>query len=156
MLLLARDVLSERTPALSVERAEEYLGVVHKAVEERRAGSFDALFHALVDITPEPTEGWAGSLIHMAENWWGRSTHRADRLLVHEEAVGKTWLGHLLSDKERSLGPLERLVNLARTEMPADATPAGCASGPCCWAPRRPVPQPRTPSTSPNRTRTAG
>ncbi|WP_330451642.1 MULTISPECIES: hypothetical protein [unclassified Streptomyces] len=121
--LLARDVLSERTPALSVERAEEYLGVVHKAVEERRAGSFDALFHALVDITPEPTEGWAGSLIHMAENWWGRSTHRADRLLVHEEAVGKTWLGHLLSDKERSLGPLERLVNLARTEMPADATP---------------------------------
>ncbi|MFE7302427.1 hypothetical protein [Streptomyces sp. NPDC057579] len=120
---LARDVLASGAPAQSFKRAEEHLDVVHKAVEARRTGSFDELFHALVEVAPEPTRDWAGSLIYMAENLWGRSTYRADHLLVCEPAVGKTWLRYLLKDKKRSLGPLERLVNRARTEMSTDATP---------------------------------
>ncbi|MFC9244713.1 hypothetical protein ACFT7S_11975 [Streptomyces sp. NPDC057136] len=121
---LARDVLAAGAPAQSFERAEDHLGVVHDQVEAHRTGGFDDLFHALVEVAPEPTRGWAGSLIYMAEDLWGRSTYRADSLLVRDPAVGKTWLGYLLKDRKRSsLEPLERLVNRARTEMSTDATP---------------------------------
>ncbi|MEV8351120.1 hypothetical protein ACFVTT_25840 [Streptomyces niveus] len=121
--VLAQDVLAAGAPAQSFKRAENHLGVVHSAVEAHRTGSFDELFHTLVEVAPEPTRGWAGSLIYMAEDLWNRSTYRADRLLVREQAVGKTWLGYLLKDKERSLEPLERLVRRARTETSTDATP---------------------------------
>ncbi|MGW9430013.1 hypothetical protein ACWHA1_18975 [Streptomyces decoyicus] len=120
--LLVREILAAGTPAQSFERAERYLGVVHDDVEAYRPGSFDELFHALVEA-PEPTQGWAGSLIYMAENQWGRSTDRADRLLVRVPAVGKTWLRYLLMHDNRSLDPLDRLVRRARSEMAADATP---------------------------------
>ncbi|MGW6054282.1 hypothetical protein [Streptomyces sp. NPDC055189] len=120
---LARDVLAAGAPAQSFKRAEDHLGGIHDAVEPHRAGSFDDLFHALVEADPEPTRGWTGSLIYMAENLRGRSTTRADRLLVREPAVADAWLKCLLQHKKRSLDPLERLVSRAGTEMSADATP---------------------------------
>ncbi|MBG0851826.1 hypothetical protein I2W78_08205 [Streptomyces spinoverrucosus] len=120
--LLAREVLAAGTPAESFERAERYLGVLHNAVEADRPGSFDALFDALVE-SREPTHEWTGTLIYMAENEWGRSTDRADRLLVREPAVGKTWLGYLLKHKDRRLAPLRRLVQRARGDMATDAIP---------------------------------
>ncbi|MFJ2420601.1 hypothetical protein [Streptomyces brevispora] len=121
--LLARDVLAAGAPAKSFERAKYHLGVVHDHVETHGTVGFDDLFHALVEVDPEPTGGWAGSLIYMAENLWGRSTSPADDRLVHDPAVGRTWLGYLLKNEQRSLEPLERLVNRARSEMSTDATP---------------------------------
>ncbi|MEL5956492.1 hypothetical protein AADR41_17275 [Streptomyces sp. CLV115] len=120
--LLVGEVLAAGDPARSFERAERYLGLVHNVVELRRPGTFDELFHALVEAQ-EPTGGWAGSLIYMAEDQWGRSTERADRILFREPAVGKTWLRYLLKNKRRDLKPLERLVRRARTELAADITP---------------------------------
>jgi hypothetical protein len=120
--LLVGEVLAAGAPARSFEQAERYLGVVHNVVETHRPGTFDELFHALVEAQ-EPTEGWAGSLIYMAEDQWGRSTDRADRILVREPAVAKTWLRYLLKHKRRNLKPLERLVRRARTELTADTTP---------------------------------
>ncbi|MFF8422214.1 hypothetical protein [Streptomyces sp. NPDC015680] len=120
--LLVGEVLAAGNLARSFERAEEYLGVVHNVVEAHRPGTFDELFHALVEAQA-PTDGWAGSLIYMAEDQWGRSTERADRILFREPAVGKTWLRYLLKKKRRDLKPLERLVRRARTELAADATP---------------------------------
>lgn len=120
--LLVGEVLVAGDLARSFDRAEEYLGVVHNVVEAHRPGTFDELFHALVEAQA-PTDGWAGSLIYMAEDQWGRSTERADRILFREPAVGKTWLRYLLKKKRRDLKPLERLVRRARTELAADATP---------------------------------
>ncbi|AZQ38079.1 hypothetical protein EJ357_35320 [Streptomyces cyaneochromogenes] len=120
--LLVREALAAGTPAESFERAKRYLGVIHDAVEAHRGGSFDELFNALVGA-PEPTREWTGALIYMAEAEWKRSTYDADRLLVRESAVGKTWLKYLLTHEDRSLQPLRRLVRRAREDMSVDATP---------------------------------
>ncbi|WP_406333533.1 hypothetical protein [Streptomyces sp. NBC_00203] len=120
--LLVREVLAAGTPAKSFARAKRYLGVVHATVEADRPGSFDELFNALVEA-PEPTHEWTGALIYMADNEWGGNTDSADRLLVRESAVGKTWLGCLLDHEDRSLAPLHRLVRRARDDMAADVTP---------------------------------
>ncbi|MCT9075994.1 hypothetical protein [Streptomyces fulvoviolaceus] len=120
--LLVREVLAAGTSAESFERAKRYLGVIHDAVETHRGGSFDELFNALVE-TPEPTREWTGALIYMAEAEWKRSTDDADRLLVRESAVGKTWLKYLLKHKDRSLAPLHRLVRRVRDDMAVDDTP---------------------------------
>ncbi|WP_330307951.1 MULTISPECIES: hypothetical protein [unclassified Streptomyces] len=120
--LLVREVLGAGTPTLSFERAKQYLGVVHNTVEACRPGSFDELFSTLVEA-PEATHEWTGTLIYMADNEWGRHTDGADRLLVSESAVGKTWLKCLLDHEDRSLAPLHRLVQRARDDMAADVTP---------------------------------
>ncbi|WP_327432460.1 hypothetical protein [Streptomyces sp. NBC_01236] len=120
--LLVREVLGAGTPTLSFERAKRYLGVVHDTVEACCPGSFDELFNTLVEA-PEPTHEWTGTLIYMADNEWGRSTAGADHLLVHESAVGKTWLACLLKHQDRSLAPLHRLVQRTRDDLAADVTP---------------------------------
>lgn len=153
--LLAQKILGAGTPALSFEHAHEYLGVVDHNVEPHRRGSFDELFNTLVEA-PEPTHEWTGALIYMAENEWGRSTDRADRSLVRVPAVGKTWLKYLLAHKDRSLEPLDRLVQRARDDMAADVTPAGCASRPCSSVSPWTWPPPRTQPTSPRSPRGAG
>ncbi|GAA2532738.1 hypothetical protein ABWI13_03290 [Streptomyces koyangensis] len=119
--VLVEQVLAAGDPARSFERAQRYLGVVHAEVEPHRPGSFADLFHALLDA-PSPPEGWAGSLIYMADDKWGRTTDRADRLLLGDEAVARTWLRYLLKNRRRSLQPLARLVRRASGERtPADA-----------------------------------
>ncbi|MGW7365476.1 hypothetical protein ACWGI8_19045 [Streptomyces sp. NPDC054841] len=120
--LLVREVLAAGTPATSFERAERYLGVVHNAVEAYRPGSFDELFNTLAEA-PEPTHEWTGTLIYMAENEWGRSTDRADRLLVSEPVIGRTWLGYLLKHQDRRLAALHRLVHRTRDDTVADVIP---------------------------------
>ncbi|MET9037704.1 hypothetical protein [Streptomyces mirabilis] len=120
--LLVREVLAAGTPAESFERAKRYLGIIHTAVEAHRPGSFDEVFDALVEAT-EPTPEWTGTLIYMADNEWGRSTGGADRLLVRDSAVGKAWRKCLLEHTDRSLAPLHRLVQRARDDTAADATP---------------------------------
>ncbi|MFD0193549.1 hypothetical protein ACWHAN_07855 [Streptomyces albidoflavus] len=120
--VLVAQVLAAGDPARSFERAQRYLGVVHAEVEPHRPGSFADLFHALLDA-PSPPEDWAGSLIYMAEDQWGRATDRADRLLLGDEAVARTWLRYLLKNRRRSLQPLARLVRRAHGEGSPAATP---------------------------------
>lgn len=119
---LLREVLAAGTPEESFERAKRGLGVIHSAVEPDRPGSFDEVFNALVK-SPQTTHEWTGTLIYMAGNKWGASTDEADRLLVRESAIGRTWLGLLLKHKDRSLAPLRRLVEGARGAMATDAVP---------------------------------
>ncbi|MER7784191.1 hypothetical protein ABTZ92_18310 [Streptomyces albidoflavus] len=120
--VLVEQVLAAGDPARSFERARCYLGAVHAEVEPHRPGSFADLFHALLDA-PSPPGDWAGSLIYMAEDQWGRATDRADRLLLGDEAVARTWLRYLLKNRRRSLQPLARLVRRARSEGSPAATP---------------------------------
>ncbi|MFG2881603.1 hypothetical protein ACGFYV_04645 [Streptomyces sp. NPDC048297] len=121
-LLLVQEVLAAAAPAESFERAKRYLGVIHTAVEAHRPGSFDEVFDSLVEA-PELTPEWTGTLIYMADNEWGRSTGTADRLVVSRPAVGKAWRRCLLDHQDRSLAPLHRLVQRARDDTVADATP---------------------------------